>query len=391
MSQTTATALKTAPPAADAVTLTSGSGTWANGSWVQVLAATGAAAAVAGIVFDGTAGNHFEVDVGVGASGSEVVLTTFRLRWAGAAFGGPFVAWLPSPVTGIASGARIALRARADGTSISGTAALLYYESLDGTNSSSLPTVGLPSAANAVSVTPSGTAWANSAYTQVTSGLGAAASILSIAFTESVANVEGEWDIAIGAAGSEVVITTLRFASAANANAGPIDNILLPAPYPISASTRVAVRLRKSGTSTTAYTVALLNDASVGAPPITGTGDVTFAAPALAGSGTVEATGTGDVTFGGPALAGDGPGLVVAITTRATQLAAEVLDVIPPSPVSATQVAAEILFANANEARVTQVVCELIVVAVSSAGCAAAFPIEDVATGAACRVQFPVT
>lgn len=261
MSQVTTTPLKTAPAAAFQVSLSSAGTAWANGPWVQVLAATSAAAAVAGLVCSEQV-QEFEVDVGTGASGAEVVLTTIRVQFSGSGFSGPNVTWLPSPVTGIASGARLALRLRAKATGTSITAALLYYESLDTTNSSALPTKALPAAADSVSVTPNGTAWANSAYTTLTTGLGAAISLLGLAGKEAVANVEGEWDLATGAAGVETVITTLRFASAANANAGGVNNLLLPAPYPVAASTRIAVRLRKSGTSTTTYTVALLYDES---------------------------------------------------------------------------------------------------------------------------------
>lgn len=266
MSQLTTTPLKTAPPAAFQVTVTSAGTIWASGAWVEVLAATSAAAAVAGLLTTQVAA-ALEFDVGTGAAGAEVVLTTVRVQLAGSGFGGPNVCLLPSPVTGVASGARVAVRLRASAGSTSVTVALLYYESLDATQSSALPTKALPAAANSVTVTPNGTAWANSAYTVLTTGLGAAIAILALTMTQAVANVEGEWDLATGAAGAEVVLTTLRFASASNANAGGMLVLTLPAPYPVAAWTRLAVRLRKSGTATTAYTVALLYDESSAAPP----------------------------------------------------------------------------------------------------------------------------
>lgn len=60
-----------------------------------------------------------------------------------------------------------------------------------------------------------------------------------------------------------------------------------------------------------------------------------------------------------PAAAPTGPPVVV------TQLVAETLDVVPNAPVTAAQVAAEILFIGTpvNEARVTEVCCELIIIA----------------------------
>jgi hypothetical protein len=48
---------------------------------------------------------------------------------------------------------------------------------------------------------------------------------------------------------------------------------------------------------------------------------------------------------------------------QATQLLAELVLAVPDSPLAATQVATEIVFANPNDARVTQIVYELIVVA----------------------------
>lgn len=263
MSQTTTTPLKIAPAAAFLVTVTGHATTaWLNGAWVQLLAATGAPAAVAGLVVSAV-GNAFEIDVGTGPSGAEVVFTTCRLQEGGAAFSGPYVYLLPTPIAGIASGARLAIRLRSPTPGTSTTAALLYYESLDATNASTLPAKALPAAANSVSVTPNATAWANSAYAQLTSGLGVAIAVLGAAFTQALANVEGEWDLAAGASGAEVVLTTLRFASGANANAGGMMVLNLPAPYPVAASTRLAARLRKSGTSTTAYGVALLYDESM--------------------------------------------------------------------------------------------------------------------------------
>lgn len=61
-----------------------------------------------------------------------------------------------------------------------------------------------------------------------------------------------------------------------------------------------------------------------------------------------------------------------------TQLVAEVVNVVPASPLAATQVAAEIVFANPNDARVTHLVCELIIVRVARARtpCPSQFPLS---------------
>jgi hypothetical protein len=63
-----------------------------------------------------------------------------------------------------------------------------------------------------------------------------------------------EFDLGTGASGAETVITTLRDARTESR----ICYTWLPGLYPVAAGTRVAIRLRKAGTNTTAYPIALL-------------------------------------------------------------------------------------------------------------------------------------
>jgi hypothetical protein len=415
MSQVTTTPLKVAPAAASHVSLSSGGSAWANGAWVQVLAATGGVAAAAGLTLAGTESSirACEVDVGMGAAGSEVVVTTLRVALPlSTNLSGPHVYWFPNPVTGIAAGVRLALRQRG-GNGATLFATLLYYETLDATNSTTLPGKSLPSAADNLGVTPNATAWAASGYVQVTSGLGVPIAIHGLTCTQPLASIEGEWDIATGGAGAEVVLTTVRFATGTTADGAPC-HLPLPAPYPIAASTRLAVQLRKSGTSTTAFGVALLYDEFSPAPaPVTGSGDVTVSVATLDATGTVvAAAGTGALTIGAPALAASGlvtaptlgtGGVAVGVPAldgtgvllqplRVTQLLAEVLALVPPSPLAASHLLVELVLAHGpqpDQARVTQLCCELIVVPRQPV-CPAELPLDANTDPAACADDFPL-
>lgn len=66
------------------------------------------------------------------------------------------------------------------------------------------------------------------------------------------------------------------------------------------------------------------------------------------------------------------------VPVAATQLIVETLNVVPSSPLAATLVAAETLDANPNEARVTLLACELIIIAYEPPACTAdaVFPID---------------
>src|SRR3989304_40153 len=66
-----------------------------------------------------------------------------------------------------------------------------------------------PAAAAGASITPSGTAWANSAYAEVISSTGSAITVLGVIVNPGVTSVEFEMDIAKGAATSEVVVARI--------------------------------------------------------------------------------------------------------------------------------------------------------------------------------------
>ena len=67
-----------------------------------------------------------------------------------------------------------------------------------------------PAAAAGLSVTPSGTAWVNSSYTQIEASTSAAYVLTGVTVCVPGAAVQFEVDVATGAAASEVVVATLK-------------------------------------------------------------------------------------------------------------------------------------------------------------------------------------
>lgn len=104
---------KVAPAAAALTSMTGNATAWLNGTYVQVIASTAAALVVDGIIATCTSnGVEFEIDIGVGAAASEVVVHT--IRGIGAVLTGGFgYVPLSNPLDNIGSGKRVAVRARA--------------------------------------------------------------------------------------------------------------------------------------------------------------------------------------------------------------------------------------------------------------------------------------
>lgn len=129
----TAAPLKAAPPAAR-MTITLSASTWTNGAWSEVTASTSeiwSLAAVnvteAGITFDNN-GDEIEIDVGVGAAGSEAVVTTVRVHTRQSCDVSLGVVLDPVLIGAIGSGVRVAVRARhRRATAVTFNVALAYY------------------------------------------------------------------------------------------------------------------------------------------------------------------------------------------------------------------------------------------------------------------------
>lgn len=205
-----------APAAADSLSLTPSSSAWISSSWVELVAATAAAWVVTGLVVrpeDNAAYSVFEIDIGVGGSGSEVVVDTFRGTFANTHYASPGVLPRPIGLDHIASGARVSLRMRKNTTStVPWTVKVGYYaKPLVGTLlTSAQPQKAYPPAANDIQWTIGASAWANSSWTQMVAATEAAIVLVGLVAGVGFGQDSWEFDIGIGAAASEVVLTTVR-------------------------------------------------------------------------------------------------------------------------------------------------------------------------------------
>jgi hypothetical protein len=112
----------------------------------------------------------------------------------------------------------------------------------------------VPSAASGVSVTISATAWANSAWVELTTGIANPIVCCAVIVNPAVA-AEFEVEIGKGAAGAEVVVGWVHgFGETLGGGSEPCRFRI---PIEVAANTRLAVRFRTAGTTTTAWTAKL--------------------------------------------------------------------------------------------------------------------------------------
>jgi hypothetical protein len=124
---TTAVVQKVIPSAAAGITVTAGGSVWANGSWAQLRAASGAALVIVGVVFGNPlTGADYELDLGTGGAGSEVVITTLRLTLSSQ--GMPSFLMLPTPLDNVAASTRLAARLRCSTVSNTIVLSLMVFE-----------------------------------------------------------------------------------------------------------------------------------------------------------------------------------------------------------------------------------------------------------------------
>lgn len=268
---TTTSGIFCKPAGAAKVAIADGAGAWVYGSWTQIDVSMPAGAVLAGVMFRVTTGTlsqlWSELEIGVGAAAAEVSIANLRIG-SGNTGNGTFIPYfLPIPIGGIAA-QRLSARLRTQNGSVTFTVAALYYDTLD----ASLATTNLLTATSrgstASALTPNASAWVNSSWIELTPGIAAPLGVVGVSTIFPAIAGEFEIDVGTGAAGAEAVITTLRrsFGSAAGGGGGPLDWLHLPGPYMLPANTRVAWRLRKHGTSTSAWQGSLLyyHDLTIG-------------------------------------------------------------------------------------------------------------------------------
>lgn len=257
----TTTPAKIAPAAANPVSITPSAVAWQNSAWVQLIASTSTAIVLLAIEVDTGVAAEYEIEIGKGAAGLETVVGTLAGNVESVNVGMHQTLVFPIPISNIASGTRVVVRLRKSGTStVVWGAKLIYAEgaTLAGNATvTAVPSKVVPAGAAGVSVTPSGTSWANSAYGQLSAALGTNGIVIAGIVVNSGVAQPREIDIAAGAAGSEVVLTTLRHV--VETNAGANFTVMSHPPYSNStALARYAVRMRKNGTGVTAETYKLI-------------------------------------------------------------------------------------------------------------------------------------
>lgn len=410
MSVLTTTPLRPVPSAAAGVTITTG-GSWTYGAWVTVIATTAAPTAIAGVMLSGGSysGIWWELEVGVGTAGAEVPIGTLRLWLHNSGGIGPFSVVLPVPLGGISAGVRVAVRARANsGLGAAPAVALTYYENLssDQVTVSAQALSAAPLGSATATLTPSSTAWASSAWVELLASAATDLGLLGLSHGTWATGAEAgvEYDLATGAAGAETVITTLREAG----GTGKLGYTWLPGLYPLPAGARLAVRVRKAGTTTATHPVAVLFYTNVSPPSAIDARlsqlvveTLSHAAPPVAPDSRLSQLVVETLTstpipvprvsqLVAETLTGTP---VPRVPGQVTQLLAEVFAPVPNAPVAATQVVAELLLAlppQPDAARVTQLLCELIVVP-RVAVCLPNWPVDPVTDSQGCAPPFPVS
>ena len=124
---TTAQPLLPIPSAAAQLVVTAGAGVYANGAYVQVRSAAGAAIVLAAIIAASDTGSQFEFDIATGGAGSETVISTFGSNMGGAQ-ALPWHTAFPLPLDNIAASARVAVRARSSSASAVAGVSLNWIE-----------------------------------------------------------------------------------------------------------------------------------------------------------------------------------------------------------------------------------------------------------------------
>ncbi len=250
--------LLSAPPAANA-TITPAS-SYANSAWTVVISNAASAITVVGISVhtDSTTGEEFEIDVGTAlagaSSGSETVVTTFRGMERTPDLGHPHFIQAVIPVSNIPSGNRVSMRLRHQSRNNGLWHVALHYHAsaTPGFETTAKPQKPVPSAANGLCIGGNGTAGAYTGWGELISSTATAIVATGFMAAGGVGNVSWEAQIGVGAAGSELPITTVRSAAVTIAGTSGPSFYSFP-PVNIAQSKRVAIRYRKEDTSTAVW------------------------------------------------------------------------------------------------------------------------------------------
>jgi hypothetical protein len=229
------------------------------GAWSEVIPTTPTFITLVGLTVFGDVGlldGASDIEVGIGAAGTETIVSRFRGRfWNDRP---SRTLWAEIPIAVIPVGSRVSVRTRSLSTTSAFRSldiALVGYAQYltDTDHQTSSPLTALPADA-VVSVTPNATAWGDSSWVEMTPG--EAVPLGVHAFTTrsqpNAAAVDWEVDLGIGPAGAEQVVTTKRMGSV-YASGAFVGWCQFGGPYLVPADTRIALRLRKGDTNTTSW------------------------------------------------------------------------------------------------------------------------------------------
>lgn len=258
------------PIGARGVTLTTSAGAaWTNTAWVELISAANAPAvgwAIEGIHVEEIPDiAEVEYDIGVGGAGSETVIATIRL--GGNTNTSTGVLLFPILLS-VAASTRVSVRTRNRAEIGGATSALtqwvklLYYLNQPTGVSRTTAIYKAAPPASLMTITASATAWANSAWSQVTASTAETWQLAAVNVTEAGlsfnnAGDEIEIDVGVGGSGSEVVITTVRMHTRQSTSSDMgivLDPVLI---NQIGAGVRVAVRCRHRRAAAVTFNVAL--------------------------------------------------------------------------------------------------------------------------------------
>ena len=236
---TTAQPMATWPSATDGIEVTA-EGTDINtfGAWVEFTAATTTAVAIVGICPERGTGSY-RAQIGTGPIGSETVIIDQQWGQGISTAGG----WQKNIVLPIASyvdaGTRISMRTAvtASGTTARNMA-IQYVAEPDFTQYTD-DTWGV---LDEVTLNP-GTAWVSTSWTTIIDPIPTDMRLMSFV-PELTGGDEYEFDLGVGSAGSEEVITTIRLASGASTSGSGVRFEHLPIPHCVESGQRLAARLR---------------------------------------------------------------------------------------------------------------------------------------------------
>ncbi len=275
MSLLTTAPLKIWPPAAAGIIVTSGPSNSVLGAWTEIVPANtiSAALAVAGLRIINI-GDNLEIQFGTGIAGSEAPISKPLLVSASGTNLGLQTWMLQTPIGNIPANARLSMRTRSVGGNVSYRFTLLYYDALDPDLATIVPYFYAPystgSTTPGAANTPSATPWALSpAWSELHPGLPAGTQIMGAAATwpgSAYDGVEFEIVLGTGVAASEVAITSIPGIYSAGTGNGFMD-FWLPQAYTLQTAARVSYKVRKSGTTTTAFHAFLIGLLAQPSPP----------------------------------------------------------------------------------------------------------------------------